>query len=63
MKPHQHLRDRSYYEDIHDKCTVETCLFYEEWFEKKLMTKIRELPKEDQKGIIPNAPYIVAGER
>lgn len=58
-----HLRDRSYYEDLYDRQTVEECLYWEENFQKKVVKKIRELPDEEQAGLIPNVPHIIAGER
>ncbi len=63
MQSHQHLKDRTHYEDLYDERTVEECLYYEENFQKKVLAEIRKLPEKDQKGAIPNVPYIVAGER
>jgi hypothetical protein len=63
MENYKYLREKEHYEDRYDEHTVEDCLYYEENFQKKVIAEIRKLPEKDQRGVIPNVPYIIAGER
>lgn len=59
----RYLQERRFYEERYDQYTVEECLRYEGSIQEVIRTKIRKLPKKDHPMVIPNVPYIVAGER